>query len=201
MTPQGATSANVDNVTGAHTDAHTGAQGADSSGPNAERAPDRPWLNLVVYPHRSLGRQGFRTLLIVIAVIMGIASLRFLAVGAWPVVLFVIADVAALWLAFRLNYRAARLFETVTLTDHDLVVARIHPDGRRESWIFEPTWLRVTQDRDGAGRSRAVALTSHGRTLHMGRFLAPWEREELGTALQDGLARWRAGQGGHRETE
>lgn len=176
------------------TDTRTGTAIDPPVGDDTAPEPTGPWLNLMIYPNRSLNRRGFRTLMTVVAVITGLAALRFLAVGAWPVIIFVGVDVAALWLAFRLNYRAARLFETVTLTDNDLVVARIHPDGKRESWVFEPTWLRVRQDRDGAGRSRAVTLTSHGRTLHIGRFLAPWEREDLGRALESGLARWRSGE-------
>ena len=51
----------------------------------------RPHLfHAVLYPHRSLSRQGFWILMGAIILIMGYAASRALSLGAWPVAVFLI---------------------------------------------------------------------------------------------------------------
>ena len=45
-----------------------------------------------------------------------VAGFVFLLIGAWPVFGFFGLDVVLIYLAFKLNYRAARLYETIDLT-------------------------------------------------------------------------------------
>ena len=63
--------------------------------------------------------------------------------GAWPVAGFCGLDVALLWWLFDRNYADARRSETLTLTDRELVVDRVAPDGEREEHRLEAYWLRV----------------------------------------------------------
>ena len=67
-------------------------------------------------PHRSLGRKGFIILMGVISAISFLTGLAFYMLGAWPVMGFFCLDVLLIYGAFRLNYRAARLYELVELT-------------------------------------------------------------------------------------
>lgn len=46
--------------------------------------------------------------------------------------------VVLLYLAFRLNYGAARMSEGIVLDGPELRVTRLHPSGRAESWSFNP---------------------------------------------------------------
>ena len=58
-------------------------------------------------------------LIILMAVFGGVSfitGIAFLLKGAWPVFGFFGLDVALLYIAFRLNYRSGRLYETVDLT-------------------------------------------------------------------------------------
>ncbi len=43
-------------------------------------------------------------------------GLMFFLMGAWPVIGFMGLDVALIYIAFKLNFRALRLYETVDLT-------------------------------------------------------------------------------------
>ena len=144
-------------------------------------------FDAVLHPHRSLGPVAFRRLMLALAGLAGISGLVFWAVGAWPVAGFLGVDVALLYLAFKASYRSAQMYETVRLTREELRIERVLPSGRRSRWSFQPYWMRVGFERPARPESR-LTLSSHGRSLEIGRFLAPKERESLADALDDALA-------------
>ncbi len=58
-------------------------------------------------------------------------------------------DVALIYIAFKLNFRALRLYETVDLTQDALTVTRVAPSGKAQSWSFNPYWVKLSvQDAD-----------------------------------------------------
>ncbi len=144
------------------------------------------WLR----PHRSLTRRGLAIVLAAAAVPSFGLGVLFLALGAWPVTGFLGLDVALLYLAFRLNNRAARESERVRLSETELTVDRHAVDGRAEHWSFQPNWLRVDVD-DPPHPDGKLLLTTHGRSLAIGQFLPPAERVEVADALRLALRRWR----------
>src|SRR5690349_1347763 len=83
-------------------------------------------------PHRSLSPEGFRWL-IRGAVAANLAiGLPMWILGAWPVMGFMGLDVWLLWFLFKRSYLDARRSETLLLTDAELVIDRISPNGDRE---------------------------------------------------------------------
>jgi len=80
-------------------------------------------FSAVLLPHRSLGRKGFIILMGVISLVSFITGIAFYMQGAWPVLGFFGLDVLLIYGAFRLNYRAARLRETIELTQSEAGVA------------------------------------------------------------------------------
>jgi uncharacterized membrane protein len=117
-------------------------------------------------------------------------GIGFVSIGAWPVVGFFGLDVALIYLAFRLNYRSARRSEILRLAGDAFTVERISVRGERRTWRFQPFWLRVVLDERDADRNR-LFVTSHGRFLAIGDFLAPAARRDLAATIRDALARWR----------
>ena len=107
--------------------------------------------------------------------------------GAWPVFGFFGLDVALVYLAFRLNYRAGRLYETVELTPETLTVTRVHPSGKRESFDFNPVLGARAAGRRRRRAAPSCALPSHGREFAFGRFLTDDERREFSNALSGAL--------------
>ncbi|MBM3535759.1 MAG: DUF2244 domain-containing protein [Alphaproteobacteria bacterium] len=144
------------------------------------------WLR----PHRSLTRRGIAMVLTLAAVPSFILGVAFLFMGAWPVTGFLGLDVVLLYAAFRLNNRAARESERVRLSDTELTVDRHAIDGKAEHWSFQPNWLRVDVD-DPPRPDSKLLLSTHGRSLAIGRFLPPAERVEVADALRAALRRWR----------
>ncbi|ANC93217.2 DUF2244 domain-containing protein [Azospirillum humicireducens] len=155
----------------------------------------RVFFDAILHPHRSLGRNGYRTLMAVVILLNLVVAGIFVANGAWPVVPFCGLDVLALWLAFRVSYRSARQYERVRLTETSLTVQRVHWKAPERHWSFHPHWLRITHteraDHDRSGPAGQVTLTSHGQSVGVGSFLTPDERSSFARALDDALHRWR----------
>ena len=157
--------------------------------PPTERRGSPVFFDAVLYPHRSLPPQGFMVLMLVLSVVSFAAGVSFVLLGAWPIFGYFGLDVLLVYLAFRASYRSARMHEWVRLTEDTLTVERVGQRGERRRWQFQPFWLRVVlEERNETNR---LVLTSHGRELVVGGFLAPAERRNLAVALKEALNRWR----------
>ena len=125
-----------------------------------------------------------------VVVISFTAGVAFMMMGAWPVFGFFGLDAALVFLAFKINYRSARMYETVRLTEEKLTVVRVNSSGRVQRWSFQPYWLRVNMD-DPPREDSKLVLTSHGKSLVIGSFLSPDERIEFARALESELHKLR----------
>lgn len=156
--------------------------------PQREPAPFRA----VLRPHRSLGPTGFLLFMVILGGASFVTGLVFTVMGAWPVLGFFGLDVLIVYIAFRLNYRAGRLHETIELDRSELTVTRIHPSGRRERFNFNPYWVRVRLAEGKDGRTD-LRLHLHGKELAFGRFLTDDERRDFAKVLVGALVEARGG--------
>ena len=153
----------------------------------ATSAPD---FKAVLLPHRSLGRKGFIILMAIVSALSFFTGIVFFVLGAWPVVGFLGLDVLLIYFAFRLNYRAARMYETVDLSDGELRVTRVYPSGRADSWSFNPYWAQLELEEYESGGNK-LSVRSHGRTLRFGQFLSDDEKRSFAHALRQALHQFR----------
>lgn len=108
------------------------------------------------------------------------------SLGAWPVVGFCGLDVLALYLAFRLSYAHARLYEHVCLTADELAVERVWPGGRRQRWRLEP--YRTQVELKGTPETgERLALVCRDTRVVLGSFLSPEERSRVAEGLAAAL--------------
>lgn len=149
-------------------------------------------FHALLTPHRSLPPLGFLVLMGGLATVSFIAGLVFMLMGAWPVFGFFGFDLLLIYLAFRLNYRSGRLYETVAIDPSGTTVTRVHPSGRHERFDFATAWVRVNLDEGQDGRTE-LSLTHHGRRIVFARFLTDDERRDLRYALQGALVEARGG--------
>lgn len=164
---------------------------ADSEGAGVADAD--PGFRALLTPHRSLSPPGFLILMLAIGVVSFGTGLVFLMMGAWPVLAFCGLDVALIYLAFKLNYRAARMHEIVHLTEAALLVKRVQPNGNEESWTFNPYWVRLSVEEDEQTERTQLSLRSHGRDLVIGHFLSNEEKVDFAKALSAALQDVRGG--------
>ncbi len=143
-----------------------------------------------VAPHRSLPPRRLTWIMAGLVAFGFCSGIGFVLAGAWPVTGFFGADIALLYVAFRLSYRSARQYESLRLTQQSLDIERVGIHGERQRWQLEPTWLRVTIDENAQGRGRLL-LSSHGKTVGLGAFLNAEERRRLADDLKAALRRWR----------
>jgi uncharacterized membrane protein len=143
-------------------------------------------FSAMLTPHRSLGPKGFMVLMSAVCLVSFGTGLLFYLIGAWPVVGFMGLDVALIYISFKLNYRAARLYETVDLTPAALTVTRVQPSGKAQIWSFNPYWVRLKLE-ERVGRSTELSIASHGNRLVFAAFLTDSEREDFAQALSTAL--------------
>lgn len=148
----------------------------------------KPWQAVLV-PHRSLTRQGFIAVMVLVAVVNLVVGGLFMALGAWPVAGFAGLDVLIIWWAFRANFADARKMERISISDHELVFDRIFKGKPPEQSRFVRRWVRVEleedRERELIGR---LSLVSGQTRIIVGEFLAPEERRSLAEALRRALA-------------
>ncbi len=145
-------------------------------------------FDAILTPHRSLGRPGFAILMAVVAAVNIGLGISFTLRGAWPIFGFCGLDVLLFYIMFQLNYRSARMFERIRLLPDELIVERHDRRGHKQSWSFQPYWLRIAMD-DPPDHGSQLVLSSHGRSLAVGSFLTAAERFDLAQALHRALQR------------
>lgn len=154
--------------------------------PSADPAA-APGLHVVLSAHRSLSPKGFMLLMALFGGVSFATGLMFWTLGAWPILAFFGLDVALVYLAFKLNYRSGLLHELVDLTPEALTITRVHPSGTRETFDFNPYWVRVALQEWPDGRTD-LRLASHGREFPFGRVLNDDERREFADILRTALS-------------
>lgn len=143
-------------------------------------------LDLKLMPPPAL--EGRKALLVVgaTALVMLFAGLRFLVLGAWPILPFLIVDLGILVWAFRASARAARAYETLRLDEAGLTVSQVAADGSARSFTLEPALTRAELEELTPPENR-LWLRYRGRKLAIGRFLSPAERRDVHAVLRRAL--------------
>ncbi len=140
-----------------------------------------PCVTLWLSPNRTLSRRGLRRLIMVLVAL----TLTTAALGAWQgnvfAPLFALVESAAMAIALSVAWRAGARSERITLDESSLEVSSL-PD--RVCVRFPSYWVRVVM-KAGDGR---LLLSSHGRDLEIGVFLAEPERVALSRKLKVLLA-------------
>ncbi len=155
--------------------------------------PEPTIFSAVITPHRSLSTTGFLVLMLCIGGVSFVSGMMFLLIGAWPVFGFLGLDLLLIYWAFRINYRAARAYEEVTVTASELTVRKVNPRGGVREWTLNPLWVRldrVVHEEFGIER---LFLVSRGRRLSIAGFLGPDEKASFANALSSALSEAKRG--------
>jgi uncharacterized membrane protein len=154
---------------------------------------ERPVFSAVLQPQRSLGLQGARLLMVLVAGASAFASIPFIMLGFWPVAGFYGLDVLLLYLALRASFAQARAYEQVTVSPIELLLRKVNPAGQAREWRFNPAWTRLHRDIHAEFGVQHLALVSRGQSVPVAGFLSPAEKASFGDALGQALAQARRG--------
>lgn len=141
-----------------------------------------------LYPHRSLSATGFRWLIGLAAIPVFAGCAVQMALGAWPAAGFLGLDLAALWLALRLNFRSGLAFEEVAVDPRAVVLRKYSPSGRLREHRFATPLARFRVERHDAVGVVCMALAERGREVPLGEFLNPPDRLTFARAFSAALA-------------
>jgi uncharacterized membrane protein len=155
--------------------------------------PEPKIFAATITPHRSLGSTGFLILMLCVGALSFGCGMLFLLLGAWPVFGFLGLDVLLIYVAFRVNFRAARAYEEVTITASELTVRKVSHHGVVREWTLNPLWVqldRIVHEEFGIER---LFLVSRGRRLAIASFLGPDEKASFAKALSAALGEAKRG--------
>ncbi|TKT59349.1 DUF2244 domain-containing protein [Rhizobiaceae bacterium LC148] len=149
---------------------------------------DRPVFAAELTPHRSLGRKGFRVLLVLSGGICFLYGVFFMATGAWPIGFFFGLDFLLLYGAFKLSYWSGKAREEVSVSRTNLSIRKFSPRGRMVEHRFNPFWARFRVNRHEEFGITSMQVTGEGRGTDVGSFLNPDDRESFAKAFGGALA-------------
>ena len=144
-------------------------------------------FSAVLTPHRSLSRPGFLVLMTILGSVSLVTGLVFFLAGAWPVLGFCGLDVLLMYWAFEVNYRRAKAYEQVTVTNSELTVRQVSHRGSVREWTLNPVWVRLDRVVHAEFGIERLFVVSHGRRLPIAGFLGPQEKESFAVALAAAL--------------
>jgi uncharacterized membrane protein len=148
----------------------------------------RPVFAAELFPHRSLGRKGFRVMLALMGTFCMGYGILFVIRGAWPIGIFFGADFFLLYGAFWLNYRSGRVREEVTVSRTDVSIRKFSPSGRMVEHRFNPFWTRFLVRRHSEIGVVSMHVRDRSHDTDVGSFLNPEDRESFAKAFKRALA-------------
>lgn len=154
---------------------------------------EMPFFTAVLTPHRSLGPNGFLVLMVCLGAVSFVAGILFLMIGAWPVFGFFGLDVLLIYLAFRLNYKAARAYEEISISRTEVIIRKVGPGKKREEYVFNPFWVRLSVTKLSDEGVTNIALLNRDQKIDLGNFLNPQDRTSFAAAITRALSASKAG--------
>lgn len=155
---------------------------------NGDTGNEQPVFAAELFPYRSLGRKGFKILLLLSGVVCLVYGMFFIATGAWPIGFFFGLDFVLLYGAFWLNYRSGKVREEVTVSHTSVSVRKFSPSGRMVEHRFNPFWARFFVRRHQEIGILSMHIFGEGRRTDVGSFLNPEDRESFARAFKGALA-------------
>ncbi len=155
---------------------------------NVNPAAEPPIFAAELVPYRSLGKRGFRILLMITGAVCAVHAVFFMATGAWPIGLFFGLDFLLLYGAFWLNYRSAKAREEVFVSRTDLAIRKFTPSGHVTEHRYNPFWARFFVKRHDEFGILSMQVLGQGQRTEIGSFLNPDDRESFAKAFKRALA-------------
>ena len=155
---------------------------------NVHPAAEPPIFAAELVPYRSLGKRGFRILLMITGAVCAVHAVFFMATGAWPIGLFFGLDFLLLYGAFWLNFRSAKAREEVFVSRTDLAIRKFTPSGHVTEHRYNPFWARFFVKRHDEFGILSMQVRGQGQRTEIGSFLNPDDRESFAKAFKRALA-------------
>ena len=143
-------------------------------------------MDALIAPYRSLPKRGFVLLLCGLAAYNLLVAAFLVAIGAFPVPVFLGLDFLAVILAFRVSYGRARQAERVQVSSDQVRVFHEYRGRARSVWCSPTAFTRVTVETQGRYGPR-VRLHLSNRALSLADNLGPKQRRDFAAELEKAI--------------
>ena len=144
----------------------------------------KKYLDLVLYPNRSLNLTGLIFLAMVFTGLSFFISIYFISNGAWPVGVFLFIDLLIILLAFKISYNHSKKYERIILNEK-LLIKKINKSGKEQTINIEPSWLRLkVRCYNNKGH---LEIISRGKSQVIGTYLNKMELKKLAKEIKKAL--------------
>ena len=151
----------------------------------------KPLFAAKLTPHRSMGRKGFRVLIVLTVVSLTFPAIVFFSLGAWPIVGFLGLDIALVVWALSASQRDGLRYEEVTLWPDQLELKQVDGKGQETLTRFNPYFVKLVIDRDFNERTTGLHLRTGEKDIVLGAFLNQDEKASFAKAFGTALKRAR----------
>lgn len=135
---------------------------------------------LHLWPHQSLPPKGFAAFIGGTFILLLIPLFPLLgSVVLWGLLPFMLAALAAIWVALQRSHRNAQILEVLTLSDDHARLVRRNPSGDVQEWDCNRYWVRTALHERNGPVPNYVTLSGNGREVEIGAFLSEEERRAL----------------------
>ncbi|MDH5798443.1 MAG: DUF2244 domain-containing protein [Paracoccaceae bacterium] len=135
-------------------------------------------LNL--WPHRSLSRRGFAAFILATYAFLMLPLLAVLGSAVmWGLLPFSLGALGLLWFFLDRSFKDGTLTEELSLWPNRVELIRHNPRNPDQSWAANPYWVRIELHRKGGPIENYLTMEGDGRTVEIGSFLSPEERQSL----------------------
>jgi uncharacterized membrane protein len=133
-----------------------------------------------------MSKRGLYVILGAMAAYNALVALFMVAIGAFPVPVFLGLDVIGVWIAFSVSSRPAPSIEHIQVTHDEVRVMRRRAKAVETLWRSPTAFTRVELDpsREGAAALRVRLRT---RSLRIGAMLGPAELETFAERLREAV--------------
>lgn len=151
-------------------------------------AAGRPTFVLTLRPNRPLTARGFVWFFGITACLTAMPLLAVLGSPVlWMLLPFVALTFAGAWMAIRAHARGPQTQEVLTLTQDRIHLHHQPAKGAALEWEGNPYWLRMDLHAETGPVPDYLTLTTGGRKVELGAFLAPEERVAVKADIESRL--------------
>ncbi len=139
---------------------------------------------LHLWPYRSLPKKGF---VIFIGATAAVVLLPLIAVLGtpilWGLLPFIGGALWAMWYFLQRSYKDGEILEELRIWEDRMTLTRYNPRTPKQEWEANPYWVKVELHAKGGPVEQYLILKGGNRTVELGSFLTPEERETLAEEL------------------
>lgn len=168
-----------------------GGDGSHQFGPWDPERIEAGTIDIRISAPRSSLPVSARRVLLAAAVVAGLVSIRFVLIGAWPVLLFSLLDIGGLAVALILFGRSQPQRERLLIDREKIALVRYDASGRSATSTLPTFWTRV----ETVSRSEvdcSLYLVFQQRRVAVARCLSDAERRALAPQINQALGKCRS---------